>query len=131
MKTINTLCILIMFGSLAHAAPAPDVQEKECAQVYRKLAWRYVRSNQELVDLFSRQLEKPLNIANMQLCKKEDLDQGSMAVRRKVALCDRHNRLVLFTVGDEYCQNERVLGIKDLRPRNQIIRLIKVTKPSS
>lgn len=118
MKAVYIMTLLLLNTNVVDATPLRVLQEKGCTQVYRQLARRYIRDNRELFRIYDDALPKPFNLRAMQVCHSRDLDRGSLEIKREVTFCDRHNRLTLFTMGDDYCQNERVLGIKQVRAKD-------------
>lgn len=113
MKLQSLIAIPFLF-LLSTFAFARDPSEN-CTQVFTELAKSYLSENQDLLSCFEHEAEKRIDIDSLTLSDRSDLDQGSWDQRRVVKLCDKDEHCIsLYTIGNLWCSDEKVLGIKTI-----------------
>lgn len=115
MKTLYVMTILLVMAPCVTAVPLETLKKEGCQKPLESLARLFIKKNHVLLSIYEERLGVKLAIKHIRLCKSKDLDQGSSAVRRETSFCDQAgHKLTLYTVGDQYCTNEQVLGIKSM-----------------
>jgi hypothetical protein len=113
------LLVALSFSFLCHAS-TNHLEEPDCTTIYNELAQKYLDANPELLSIYEDKAhlsQVTINPTSFSFVESFDLDQGSWNLRREAIFIDGFgNRLELYTMGDLYCSDERILGIKSLIP---------------
>ncbi len=109
---------LICLSKLAVTTPIEVLKSEGCHEIMKDLLRSFIEQNPVLLSIYEDEAGVKINASDLSLCGSQDLDQGSTNLRRETRFCDRAGKiLTVFTTGDSYCANEKVLGIKSLTAR--------------
>jgi hypothetical protein len=89
---------------------------EDCNVVVADLVKSYLEENDLVLSCFEEAAGKQIDINSLVVTERFDLNQGSFNLRRQTELRDANgNFIVLYTFGDLWCSNERILAIKEIK----------------
>lgn len=112
--TRNSLTTLIfaLFTSHAILAEKPE----DCDQLRVDLVKTFLAENEIALTCFELSSHLSLDVESLKLMENFDMTPGTWDQRRQNIFRDKNGtRIVVFSTGDAYCTNEKMVAIKELQ----------------
>jgi hypothetical protein len=107
-----TLALTFLLSTSAYSGDS-----KDCPARFTDIAKNFLNGHADLVDAFALKAHsyRSLDIDNLEFCGAHDLVPGSWNLTREVTLCSKEgDQVKLFTKGELWCDDEKVLGISEI-----------------